>query len=371
MKKFILSLFFVIFALFNVCGEDLLHPVIRDDIDEDIKKIEQALVDYVLYPELVERGFDIHRLDNMKIDGEMFEYIESFFRPNDEKGWCALDNHHELNIKDENGKEFRTQDYKRAVIFSNEYGTKDELLKKGYVENKTMFYYPSNGEKDWRVGKWQWSYYGRDFSGNNKGKKILKYNAPSRFLGTSHEKMAFRNSKTLYGEQGHQGRWFGIVETKKSVIIDFDMVDDYINEVKLPKKDYLIIDLSCGNGGSIGAARTFAKTLKKSKYKKIIIITNETTSASENLVQLLSDDQRVIKIGLNTDGRYRIITSKGHRFSIEKKFYFGSGDIDDAKINSDLRNIEGIGFYPDIWADNFDDVLKNIWNITGDYEIQR
>ena len=228
MKKFILSLFFVIFALFNVCGEDLLHPVIRDDIDEDIKKIEQALVDYVLYPELVERGFDIHQLDNMKIDGEMFEYIESFFRPNDEKGWCALDNHHELNIKDENGKEFRSQDYKRAVIFTNEYGTKDELLKKGYVENETMFYYPSNGEKDWRVGKWQWSYYGRDFSGNNKGKKILKYNAPSRFLGTSREKMAFRNSKTLYGEQGRQGRWFGIVETKKSVIIDFDIVDDYI-----------------------------------------------------------------------------------------------------------------------------------------------
>jgi hypothetical protein len=371
MKKFILSLFFVIFALFNVCGEDLLHPVIRDDIDEDIKKIEQALVDYVLYPELVERGFDIHRLDNMKIDGEMFEYIESFFRPNDEKGWCALDNHHELSIKDENGKEFRDQSYKRAVIFSNEYGTKDELLKKGYVENETMFYYPSNGEKDWRVGKWQWSYYGRDFSGNNKGKKILKYNAPSRFSGTSHEKMAFRNSKTLYGEQGRQGRWFGIVETKKSVIIDFDFIDDYINEVKFPKKDYLIIDLSCGNGGNIGVARTFAKTLKKSKYKKIIIITNDTTSASENLVQLLSDDQRVIKIGLNTNGRYRIITSKGHRFSIEKEFYFGSGEIDDAKINSDLRNIEGIGFYPDIWADNFDDVLKNIWNITGDYEIQR
>lgn len=372
MKKFILSLFFVIFALFNVCGEDLLHPVIRDDIDEDIKKIEQALVGYVLYPELVERGFDVHRLDNMKIDGEMFEYIESFFRPNDEKGWCALDNHHELNIKDENGKEFKSQYYKRAVIFSNEYGTKDELLKKGYVENETMFYYPSNGEKDWRVGEWQWSYYGRDFSGNNKGKIILKYNAPSRFLGTSSEKMAFRNSKTLYGEQGRQGRWFGIVETKKSVIIDFDYTDDYINKVKLPSKDYLIIDLSCGNGGSIGAARTFAKTLKKSKYKKIIIIINDTTSASENLVQLLSDDQRVIKIGLNTNGRYRIATSNGHRFSIEKKFYFGSGEIDYVKIHSEeLRNIEGIGYLPDIWANNMDDILKNIWNITGDTDIQR
>ena len=71
MKKIFISWFFVIFALFNVCGEDILHPVIRDDIDEDIKKIEQALVGYVLYPELVERDFDVHRLDNMKIDGEM------------------------------------------------------------------------------------------------------------------------------------------------------------------------------------------------------------------------------------------------------------------------------------------------------------
>ena len=365
MKKFILSLFFVIFALFNVCGEDLLHPVIRDDIDEDVKKIEQALVDYVLYPELVERGFDVHQLDNMKIDGEMFEYIESFFRPNDEKGLNALDNHHSLSIKDENGKWFKSQDYKRAVIFSNEYGTKNELLKKGYVENVTMFYYPSNGEKDWRVGEWQWSYYGRDFSGNNKGKKILKYNGPSRFSGTSSEKMAFRNSKTLYGEQGHQGRWFGIVETKKSVIIDFDIVDDYINEIKLPKKDYLIIDLSTGNGGYGTAAWNFAETIKKSKYKKIIIIINDTTSASENIVYHLSKDQRVILIGKNTNGRYRV-GSGNNTIKVNESNYSISLNDKDNKTNN-----EGIGWLPDIWADNIDDVLKNIWNITGDYEIQR
>ena len=164
MKKFILSLFFVIFALFNVSWEDLLRPVIRDDIDEDVKKIEQALVDYVLYPELVERGFDVHQLDNMKIDGEMFEYIESFFRPNIEKGWLPLDNHHVFRIIDENGKWFTGSSYHKRVLFSNEYGTKDELLKKGYVENETMFYYPSNGEKDWRIGKWSWFTYKGDWS---------------------------------------------------------------------------------------------------------------------------------------------------------------------------------------------------------------
>ena len=51
--------------------------------------------------------------------------------------------------------------------------------------------------------------------------------------------MAFRNSKTLYGEQGRRGRWFGIVETKKSVVIDFanvkfatrSFVDEYYNVI--------------------------------------------------------------------------------------------------------------------------------------------
>ena len=204
MKKFILSLFFVIFTLFNVCGEDLLHPVIRDDIDEDIKKIEQALVDYVLYPELVERGFDIHQLDNMKIDGEMFEYIESFFRPNIEKGWNALDNHHSLSIKDENGKWFMDQDYKKWVKFSNEYGTKDEMLKKGYVENETMFYYPSNGEKDWRVGEWTWF--------NWKG-----WAQPSSYRHTYRNKMTFADGNYVYGDS-KTTCWFGMLETKKSVV---------------------------------------------------------------------------------------------------------------------------------------------------------
>ena len=362
MKKFIISLFFVIFTLFNVCGEDLLHPVIRDDIDEDIKKIEQALVDYVLYPEMVERGFDVHQLDNMKIDGEMFEYIESFFRPNEEKGWLPLDNHHKLNIKDENGNWFRSQSYKRRVRFTDEYGTEDELLEKGYVENETMFYYPSNGEKGWRVGKWSWSLINY--------KEEFVYCGPKKFKGTYTNSMGlFDGGNYIYGD-GKNDCWFGMLETKKSVVIDFGSVEDYINDVKLPKKDNLIIDLSVGNGGSGNVSWTFAKTLKKSKYKKIIIITNDTTSASETLVQLLSNDQRVTKIGLNTNGIHRITTSNGHHFSIEEKFYFSSGEIDDAKTNDDLRNIEGIGYLPDIWADNKEDIVNNVVLRTGDTELK-
>ncbi|WP_022933501.1 S41 family peptidase [Treponema bryantii] len=358
MKKFIISLFFVIFALFNVCGEDLLHPVIRDDIDEDIKKIEQALVDYVLYPELVERGFDVHRLDNMKIDGEMFEYVESFFRPNDEKGWNALDNHHSFSLRDENGKEFRSKDYKRAVIFSNEYGTKDELLKKGCVENETMFYYPSNGEKDWRVGKWSWSFI------NYRGE--LFYRGPGRFKGTYASGMGlFDGGNYIYGD-GKNNCWFGMLETKKSVVIDFDSVEDYINDVKLPKKDNLIIDLSVGNGGSGRASSKFVETIKNSKYKKIIIITGDTTSASENIVHLLQDDKRVIRIGRNTNGRHYVGGVKCVLSIKEKGLYLLYGDA----IVSGVGNQEGIGYLPDIWADNKEDIFKNVVSITGDTELK-
>lgn len=347
MKKFIISLFFVIFALLNVCGEDLLHPVIRDDIDEDIKKIEQALVDYVLYPEMVERGFDVHRLDNMKIDGEMFEYIESFFRPNEEKGWLPLDNHHVIQIIDENGKWFTSNYYHKRVLFSNEYGTKDELLEKGYVENETMFYYPSNGEKDWRVGKWSWF----DWLGEWNVNRATKCN----FEGMEEIK-----ADHLY-----------VLETKKSYVIRYDAgVGKYINEniTSIPKKDYLIIDLLDGEGGQTNEALKFVETIKKSKVKKIIVLTDNTVSAGECIVSFLKDDKRVIYIGENTNGTFRgcnarsVINEKnkiGLKLSTKFNKYYANYSIS-----------EGIGFIPDIWALNTLDIMKNLWRITEDYELK-
>ena len=352
MKKFILSLFFVIFALFNVCGEDLLHPVIRDDIDEDIKKIEQALVDYVLYPELVERGFDIHRLDNMKIDGEMFEYIESFFRPNDEKGWCALDNHHELSIKDENGKWFSSQSYKRRVNFSKEYGTKDELLKKGYVENETMFYYPSNGEKDWRVGEWQWGWYNKsgEWKWNNDASSILSPFYENNMSCISSDYNLF------------------ILETKKSYVIKYSTsgMNSYLieNIKSFPKKDNLIIDMTNGNGGSGKISRNFAETIKNSKFKKIIILTDNTRSASEDLLYRLRDDKRVIRIGNNTNGVIEAGDTK--HIKIQNNVLFLS--TYDCEY-PELILYEGIGWLPNIWAANKDDVIINILSITNDMEL--
>ena len=345
MKKFILSLFFVIFALFNVCGEDLLHPVIRDDIDEDIKKIEQALVDYVFYPEMVERGFDVHQLDNMKIDGEMFEYIESFFRPNDEKDWVALDNHHNLRIIDENGKWLTGSSYHKRVLFSKEYGTKDELLKKGYVENETMFYYPSNGEKDWRVGEWTWFNYKGDWTNSNSGAKLN-----------------FDGMKEIYKD-------LYVLETKKSYVIRFDgRVDKYINEniKSIPKKDYLIIDLLNCNGGLIQEARKFAETIKVSKVKKIIVLIDNTSSAGERIATYLKNDKRIIYIGENTNGVVRgvdpkVVISEKSKITLK---------LSTRDFPSEIP--EGIDLLPNTWIANNNeiDIMKNIWSITKDYELK-
>ena len=346
MKKFILSLFFVIFALFNVCGEDLLHPVIRDDIDEDVKKIEQALVDYVFYPEMVERGFDVHQLDNMKIGFELWDYVESFFRPNIEKGWLPLDNHHVFRITDENGKWFTGGSYNKRVLFSKEYGTKDELLKKGYVENETMFYYPSNGEEDWRVGEWTWF--------NWKGNDWMDGNSATKLNFVEMEKI---------------NDVVSTLETKKSYVIKIDghIENDSFDKISFPKKEYLIIDLLNGEGGKVKPTLNFAEKIKKSKYKKIIVLIDDTDSAAERLVSLLKNDKRIILIGENTNGTVRgadpkIIISEYGKITLKLGTFI---------YEKDPTFSEGIGYIPDVWVggNNKIDFMKNIWRITEDYEL--
>ena len=292
---------------------------------------------------MVERGFDVHQLDNMKIDGEMFEYIESFFRPNDEKGWLPLDNHHVFRIIDENGKWFTGSSYHKRVLFSNEYGTKDELLKKGYVENETMFYYPSNGEKDWRVGKWSWYDWYGDWNFN-------------RATECNFEGMKEIKADHLY-----------VLETKKSYMIKIDggIYNNTFENINLPKKEYLIIDLLNNPGGRGDAARNFAETVKKSKVKKIIILIDDTSSAGERIVECLKTDERVICIGENTNG-----TMTGSNPTL----IINHGKIG-LKLTTEIARMEdgiyeGIGYTPHIWALNTLDIMKNLWRITEDYELK-
>lgn len=269
--------------------------------------------------------------------------LSHFFRPNDEKGWCALDNHHYLGI-DDNGKWLTGGSYHKRVLFSKEYGTKDELLKKGYVENETMFYYPSNGEKDWRVGKWSWYDWYGDWNFN-------------RATECNFEGMKEIKDDHLY-----------VLETKKSYVIRYNAgVDKYINEniTSIPKKDYLIIDLLDGKGGSVNEALKFVETIKNSKVKKIIVLIDSTGSASEDIARLLKEDKRVVYIGENTNG---VVKGIGPRRVVYEKNKISLKLS--SKYFSDQSILEGIGFIPDIWALNTLDIMKNLWRITEDYELK-
>ncbi len=342
MKKFILSLFFVIFALFNVCGEDLLHPVIRDDIDEDIRIIEEAFIRYSRYDELVERGFDIHKLDFMTTENEIYYYAEPFFAYNEEKGWLPIDNHHQLFYTSEKGYHLNSGGYHRSVYFSDEYGTKKELLKKGYIENETMFYYPSNGEKDWRVGEWKW----------HNGLSIA-YFKPN---------YAYADITYRYGNKQTYDNIY-TVETEKSLMITPKAVYDGLKDWDyFPRKDNLIINLDGNSGGNENAAVSFSENIKNTKYKKIIVIIGDTNSAGEEITSFLKKDKRVILIGRNTNGM--IVNYAGGYF----KSNIASGNLPDKKNKNDIAP-EGIGILPDIWANNTYDIFKNLWQITKDYDL--
>ena len=230
-------------------------------------------------------------------------------------------------------------------MFSKEYGTKDELLKKGYVENETMFYYPSNGEKDWRVGKWSWF----DWCGEWNDNLETECN--------------FEGIKEIKADNTY------ILETKKSYVIKINGVifNDTFENINLPKKEYLIIDALYCTGGKVNPALAFAEEIKKSKYKKIIVLIDDTSSAAERLVYALKDDKRVIYIGENTNGVMEGLNPKSVLSYEKNKIGLKlstKGSIPDSSFS------EGIGFIPDIWALNTLDIMKNLWRITEDYELK-
>lgn len=131
----------------------------------------------------------------------------------------------------------------------------------------------------------------------------------------------------------------------------------------------MIIDLLNAPGGKVNPALAFAEKIKKSKYKKIIILIDNTGSAAERLIYALKDD-KVIYIGSNTNGLLegidpKQIVCKKDKFSL----VLSTKDFIPYPTFS-----EGIGHCPDIWVgglggNSIIDIMKNIWRITKDYEL--
>ena len=92
---------------------------------------------------------------------------------------------------------------------------------------------------------------------------------------------------------------------------------------------------------------------------------NNDRSASEYIIDLLDTDKRVIKIGLNTNGTHRMCGDK--RILLDNKHNISIMLLNGYDF---YTNNEGIGYLPDIWANNILDVFINLWTLTGDYELK-
>ncbi len=348
MRKIIYAILLSIF--FIGCASTSISPIEeKPKIEEENLKLEAYMKTYAGYPELVKRGFDIHSLDYIKSKEEFVNALKPYFY-NYEDG-TAFDNHFGVysSIQGELSSYY-------CHVFTDEYGTKDELLKKGYVENETMFYYPSNGEKDWRVGE---IIPGHLF--HSPGNDYL----PGWLVpGT-----LYLNPKS-----------YGFVEKDDFILLRIaehpsnpNSYSDFFKKAK--KKNIIIIDLTWDIGGYADDALNFLRGFKSLKDKKVIVLAGGgTRSCGEYLLANLKTYSNVIVIGGSSAG----IT----RYSVDPNFhdfpklgimkFAVSHHICGAtlELEKNVKHLlkEGIGISPDYWISTEEDCIKCI-NLVAGYEL--
>lgn len=319
--------------------------------EENIRLETVMQTEYAGYDEMVERGFDVHELDYISTKEEFLEiYLKYYF---DEDGY-PLDIH--INMPGLSLPVALT-----TTSFSNIYGTREELEAQGYTENETMFYFPCNGEKDWRVGK----------IGFNKGYQTSN---PSEWKYTYYE-----TAKSIYYRlpsfSGNMG--------------DIPFIEG------IQERENIIFDLRSNNGGHLTWANNFFKKLGWYTGKIIILYDNSSASAAEcfyflakcnpdyvygrpnDEIYFTITDYDVYIVGTNTRGaaKYGFEGMDGQPCDFEFENLGLKLNLPDAKALDRITKhdydygkdfIEGRGLLPDAWAVTPEEYIKTMQWYTGD-----
>lgn len=330
MKKFFISFVLIISLLFNVFAEYASMETVHKELREFVETC-------AYFDILKDRGLDLDKLDSIEDPKELCEYLGQFFI--DENGY-PLDNHAHISCHNYNKHESHEYIQRTTrVVYSDEYGSKDELLAKGYIENETMFYYP------YFNGEWK--------DGYRVGKKVLE--SP---LYASHKDIEYS------------------INTKKSLFVGIpSFTEEYscVNEIKKSKKDYLIIDLTYNRGGADHIYDILVKNIKKMKPKEIFIFVGPFSMSQAEYATVLIGKETNIKttvVGAPTFGMW-ISALDTKSFWIDDGYCLSFGLLHDKeayKLYSKFRT-EGIGAAPDIYADNFMDSLEIVKHLIGDEEL--
>ena len=322
MKRFLVCLVLIFTLLFNVFADNKkAHKELRKEFEK-----------YELLPELKARGFDLKKLDKIDDMDEMIEYLESYFV--DENG-MPLDNHVDIRFY---GNRINSQ-RQMHIDFSDEYGSKDELLNKGYKEDE-IFYYPYfNGE--WRE------------DGYRVGKKYM--------------------GDRIYMDDNQQGDNY-FVNSENALLVGFERFnnqnDKIYEEISKSNKEYLILDLSYNGGGNDESYFGLVNSIKKMKPKEIFIMISGVTLSMGECATLHLELHTEIKttiIGYPTCGAYSACAGK------RKDIHFDDFDLTiglGIKTNYEIPNlIEGVGITPDYYTENSFDSLEVIKHLINNNEL--
>lgn len=263
---------------------------------------------YAGYKDMVAKGFDIHSLDYITNFSEFSQAVLPYLI--NEDGTC-MDNH--LWIENLHNLKYQ------RINFSDKFGTKEELLSQGYIENETMFYYPSNGEKNWRVGR----------------KYISSKSPTSNYTGTKH--FDFSN----YGNCSIITFYY---------FEDNDNYSEMISSIKKNKSKYIVVNLADCRGGSVERVNYLLNSSIFSNKKVYVITSNFTGSAAERFTLFLKKKYNAIQVGNSTSGTVA--------YGLKEEL--NNISFPNLRINilmlptnkfTDMPEVkESIGLSPDFWA---------------------
>ena len=236
MKKFIYIFLFSIFLI--GCATTNKVEYSADDIARE--ELRKEFENYSQLPVLIEKGFDLDKLCEFDDAIKMKNYLQPFFI---DENKMPLDQHASIKIGD---YEVRTRS-QMVIDFSDEYGSKDELLNKGYKEDE-IFYYP------YFNGEWK--------DGYRVGKKRMN-NGPIHKSG--YEKN--------YSVNSEKALLIGL--NNFFIKNDVDDNEEYYNEISKSDKDYLVLDLSYNQGGHYKSWFSLVESIHKMNPKEIFVLCSD------------------------------------------------------------------------------------------------
>lgn len=298
MKKFIFSLFLIFTVLFNAAAYDFGKDYwlikdyehgrdwIKASNPNAGKELKALFKDYYFLSDLEKNGFNLDDLENLSTPAEIDDYFDKYTRNTDN---TPVDNHIAIKSWDyETNTSCRCAGYHsiRTIEYENIFGTKEELEAKGYIENETMFYYPSYwktyDENRYRVGKLVFSEDKCPVVAENYFK--IKTDNNWLYVRVGDFKADYYTDKGPVEKSGFS---------------------NIRKEIESSKKENLIIDLRANAGGDGRLYKNLVSSIKKMKPKNIyLLIDTYTASCGETCTRLIEKDlnKKVIRIGSPTFG---------------------------------------------------------------------